>query len=125
MGQSLNDRGIPCSENFVAELMRAGGIRARMARRFARATDSRHGLPVAASVLGRELTPAGPNEAWAADMTYLPTAEGWLYLAVVGDLFSRPIVGRSMACMTAWRTFLILRPSSVNPAVSTTASSPM
>jgi putative transposase len=102
MAAELNDRGIPCSENFVAERMRAGGIRARMARRFVRTTDSRHGSPVAGNVLDRAFTPAGPNEAWAADMTDLPTADGWLYLAVVEDLFSRRIVGRSMdATMTS------------------------
>jgi putative transposase len=102
MAVALNNRGIPCSENFVAGLMKARGIRARMAKRFVRTTDSRHVLPVAENVLGRDFTPAGPNEAWAADITYLPTAEGWLYLAVVEDLFSRRIVGWSMdATMTS------------------------
>ena len=76
--------------------MRAHGIRARTPRRFVRTTDSSHGLPVADNVLDRDFTPAGPNEAWAADITYIPTGEGWLYLAVVEDLFRRRIVGWSM-----------------------------
>ena len=102
MAAELNSRGFPCSENFVAELMRTHGIRAKAAKRFVRTTDSRHGLPVAANVLDRDFTPPGPNAAWAADISYLPTAEGWLYLAVVEDLFSRRIVGWSMdATMTS------------------------
>jgi putative transposase len=98
----LNDRGLDCSENFVAGLMKAHGIRGRTAKRFVRTTDSRHGLPVAANLLDRDFTPAAPNKAWCCDVTYLPTAEGWLYLAVVEDLFSRMIVGWSMdATMTS------------------------
>jgi transposase InsO family protein len=92
-----NARGHECSENTVARLMSANGIKARAPRRFVRTTDSNHRLPVAANLLGREFEPAGPNEAWCADITYIPTGEGWLYLAVVGDLFSRMIVGWSMA----------------------------
>lgn len=86
------------SVNTVAKLMRDNGIRARTARRFrCRTTDSNHALPVADNVLGRRFDPSGPNEAWVADITYVPTREGWLYLAVVEDLFSRMIVGWSMA----------------------------
>ncbi len=99
---ALNNRGLPCSVNFVAERMNARGIQAKMAKRFVRTTDSRHDLPVAANVLDRDFTPAEANRAWGADITYLPTAEGWLYLAVVEDLFSRRIVGWSMdATMTS------------------------
>ena len=96
MTAELNARGYDCSENTVAALMKAHGIRAKMPRRFARTTDSRHGLPVAENVLDRDFAPAGPNAAWCADITYIPTADGWLYLAVVEDLFSRMIVGWSM-----------------------------
>src|SRR5260370_6577042 len=82
--------------------MREHGIRAKAPRRFVRTTDSRHGLPVADNVLDRDFAPAGPNAAWSADITYIPTADGWLYLAVVEDLFSRRIVGWSMdATMTS------------------------
>jgi transposase InsO family protein len=96
MTAELNARGHECSENTVAELMREHGIRARAPRRFVRTTDSDHRRPVAANVLDRDFEPAGPNESWCADITYVPTGEGWLYLAVVEDLFSRMIVGWSM-----------------------------
>ena len=92
-----NARGHACSENAVARLMRDGGVRARSPRRFARTTDSGHRLPVAANLLDRDFAPAGPNESWGADITSVPTREGWLSLAVVEDLFSRRIVGWSMA----------------------------
>jgi transposase InsO family protein len=96
MTAELNARGHDCSENTVARLMREHGIRAKAPRRVARTTDSRHGLPVAENVLDRDFDPAAPNVSWAADMTYIPTADGWLYLAVVEDLFSRMIVGWAM-----------------------------
>src|SRR5262245_63845413 len=89
MAAELSARGYDCSENTVATLMRAHGIRAKMPRRFVRTTDSRHGLPVAENVLDRDCAPAGPKAAWCADITYIPTADGWLYLAVVETLFSR------------------------------------
>lgn len=103
MAVELNDRGFPCSENLVAKLMRDNDIRARGPRRFVPATtDSGHGLPVAENVLDRDFNPAGPNQVWTTDITYIPTREGWLYLAVVEDLFSRRIVGWSMdATMTS------------------------
>jgi putative transposase len=96
MTAELNARGYDCSENTVSNLMKAHGIRAKTPRRFVRTTDSRHGLPVAENVLGRDFSPAAPDVAWSADITYIPTADGWLYLAVVEDLFSRMIVGWSM-----------------------------
>jgi putative transposase len=102
MAAELNARGYPCSENTVAKVMRTHGIRAKAPRRSVRTTDSRHGLPVAANVLARDFDPPGPNAAWSADITYVPTADGWLYLAVVEDLFSRRIVGWAMdATMTS------------------------
>ena len=95
-------RGVACRVNAVAKLMHAGGLRARTSRRFVRTTDSRHALPVAANVLGRDFAPAGPDQKWCADFTYVPTLEGWLFLAVVVDLFSRRIVGWAMsATMTS------------------------
>ncbi len=96
MTAELNARGFACTENTVAQLMKAHGIRAKAGRRFVRTTDSQHGLPVADNVLGRDFEPPGPNVAWSADITCIPTADGWLYLAVVEDLFSRMIVGWSM-----------------------------
>ena len=92
-----------CSVNTVAKIMRDNDIRAKTARRFRqKTTDSNHTLPVADNVLDRQFDPEGPNEAWVADIAYIPTREGWLYLAVVEDLFSRMVVGWSMdATMTS------------------------
>jgi len=97
MTAELKARGHKCSENTVAKLMNAYGIKARASRRFVRTTDSNHRLPVAENLLARDFEPSGPNESWCADITYIPTGEGWLYLAVVEDLFSRLIAGWSMA----------------------------
>ena len=77
--------------------MRSNGLRARWRRKFMHTTDSRHALPVAANVLARQFNPQAPNRAWVGDITYIRTRSGWLYLAVVLDLFSRRIVGWSMA----------------------------
>jgi transposase InsO family protein len=90
-------RGQDCCVNTVAKLMRAHGIAAKTARQFRRTTDSDHGLPVAENLLGRQFDPGAPNEAWVADITYIPTREGWLYLAAVEDLYSRRVVGWAMA----------------------------
>ena len=96
--RALKARGVPCSENTVAELMRAQGVRAKARRPFAvPTTDSRHDRPVAKNVLNREFYPDRPDAIWTADITYVPTAEGWLYLAVVLDLFSRRVVGWATA----------------------------
>ena len=97
MTAELKARGHACSRNTVAELMREHGIQARTPRRFVRTTDSNHRLPVAENVLARDFEPSGPNESWCGDITYIPTHEGWLYLAVVEDLFSRMVVGWAMA----------------------------
>jgi putative transposase len=81
----------------IERLMRRHGIRAIMAPpRRVRTTDSRHELPIAPNVLARDFTAAAPNRVWLADITYIPTDEGWLYLAAVMDLFSRKIVGWAM-----------------------------
>jgi transposase InsO family protein len=102
MTAELNARGHDCSENTVANLMQKHGIRAKAPRPFVRTTDSRHGLPIADNVLDRDFNPTAPNTTWSADITYIPTADGWLYLAVVEDLFSRRIVGWAMdATMTS------------------------
>jgi putative transposase len=93
----LEDRGVECCVNTVAKLMHANDIRAKTARKFRNTTDSNHALPVAANVLDREFDPSGPNEKWVTDITYIPTREGWLYLAAVEDLYSRMVVGWSMA----------------------------
>ena len=98
----LAARGHDCCLNTVAKLMQDNDIRAKTARKFRHTTDSNHALPVAENVLGRQFDPEAPNEKWVADITYVPTREGWLYLAVVEDLFSRRVVGWSMdATMTS------------------------
>jgi transposase InsO family protein len=76
--------------------MREAGIAARTKRKFRQTTDSNHALPVAENVLDRDFNPDEPNTSWVADVTYIPAREGWLYLAVVEDLFSRKVVGWSM-----------------------------
>jgi transposase InsO family protein len=91
----LQEHGVRCSAKRVARLMRLAGIRARRPRRV-QTTDSRHTFPVAENVLQRAFDAAAPNTKWAADITYISTHEGWLYLAVVMDLFSRRIIGWSM-----------------------------
>ena len=90
-------RNVTCCVNTVAKLMRNEGIRAKSARKFRNTTDSNHALPVAENVLDRQFDAQGPNECWVADITYIPTREGWLYLAAVEDLYSRMVVGWSMA----------------------------
>ena len=93
----LVERGHDCCVNTVARLMRDAGIAARSKRKFRQTTDSNHTHPVAANVLDRQFDPEEPNTSWVADVTYIPTREGWLYLAAVEDLFSRMVVGWSMA----------------------------
>jgi len=96
--QALKARGVGCSVNTVAKLMKAQGVRSKARRRFVvRTTDSRHDRPVAGNVLNREFHPGRRDEVWTTDITYVPTAEGWLYLAVVLDLFSRRVVGWATA----------------------------
>jgi putative transposase len=90
-------RGHSCSVNTVAKLMHDNDIRAKTARKFRHTTDSNHDLPVADNLLDRQFDPSSPNESWVADITYIPTREGWLYLAAVEDLYSRMVVGWSMA----------------------------
>ncbi len=90
-------RGTTCCVNLVARVMREAGIAAKTKRKFRQTTDSDHALPVAENVLDREFDPERPNASWVADVTYITTREGWLYLAVVEDLFSRMVVGWSMA----------------------------
>ena len=81
----------------VARLMRENGLKARQKTRFKKTTDSNHAGPVAPNVLSQDFTATGPNEKWGVDISYVWTAEGWLYLAIVLDLFSRRIVGWSMS----------------------------
>jgi putative transposase len=84
-------------KNRVARLMRQEGLSGRRRRRFKRTTQSRHNLPVAPNLLAQDFTSTAPNRKWVGDITFIPTDEGWLYLAVMLDLFSRLVVGWAMA----------------------------
>ncbi|WP_446471642.1 IS3 family transposase [Bradyrhizobium archetypum] len=93
----LRTQGRGASRGRIERMMRRHGIRAIMALpRRVRTTDSRHDLPIAPNLIARDFTAPAPNRVWLADITYIPTAEGWLYLAAVMDLFSRKIVGWAM-----------------------------
>ena len=94
--RQLRAEGVRVGKLRVQQLMQQHGIRARGKRRFRITTDSRHSLPIAPNLLNRNFTVAAPNRVWAGDMTYIQTEEGWLFLAVVLDLFSRRIVGWSL-----------------------------
>ena len=96
MVRELRLRGYPASKERVERLMQENGIKAKHKRRFKVTTDSKHNLPVAPNVLDRKFIVAAPNQAWDGDFTYIATEEGWLFLAVVIDLFSRKVVGWSM-----------------------------
>ena len=92
----LQAQGQVCSRKRVARLMQQNGLEARRRRRYRITTQSRHRRPVAPNILERDFTATAPNRKWVADITYIPTAEGWLYLAAVLDLHSRKVVGRAM-----------------------------
>lgn len=96
--RELLAQGCRCNRKTVEKLMCRAGIRARTCRRFrVMTTDSRHGLPIAPNRLARQFQPAARHQAWTMDITYIPTDEGWLYLALVEDLYSRKIVGWSVS----------------------------
>jgi transposase InsO family protein len=95
--RQLRAQGIGVGKQRVQRLMQKHGIQARGKRKFrVTTTDSRHDLPMAPNVLDRNFIVAAPNQAWVGDFTYIATEEGWLFLAVVIDLFSRKVIGWSM-----------------------------
>ena len=93
----MKAQGMSHSRKRIARLMRQGDIRAKQKRKFKATTDSSHGYPVAPNLLKRKFMAQGPNQKWVADITYIATGEGWLYLAAIMDLYSRRIVGWSMS----------------------------
>lgn len=95
MHRELRERGHRVGKQRVERVMREHGLRARHKRRYRATTDSKHALPVAPNRVARQFSPARPNACWGADITYLATDEGWLYLAVVLDFFNREVVGWS------------------------------
>ena len=105
--RALLQRGTPCDRKTVAKVMREAGIRSKTSRKFrVTTTDSNHVHPVAKNVLARDFTADKANQKWVADITYIATLEGWLYLAAVIDLCTRKVVGWSMSerMTAAWRS---------------------
>ena len=98
----LRVQGEHISRRRVARLMRQQNLQAKQKRKFRVTTDSRHNHPVAPNLLQRQFTVAQPNTAWVADITYIHTREGWLYLAAIMDLATRQIVGWAMDCHMPW-----------------------
>ena len=93
MARELLDNGFAVGRRRTARLMRDNDLRARQKRRLKRTTDSEHAWPVAPNLIDQDFTATAPNEKWGVDISYVWTREGWLYLAVVIDLFSRRVVG--------------------------------
>jgi putative transposase len=95
--QVMRRLGLMCGKNRVARLMGLAGLRAKQTRRFRTTTKRNKAHRAAPNVLNRDFRAEEPNQKWLADITYIPTLEGWLYLATILDLFSRKIVGWAMA----------------------------
>lgn len=105
--EQLNEDGIECCSETVRKALKKQGLAACVAPKFVpQTTDSDHDLPVAENLLDQDFTTTRPNEKWASDITYIRTLEGWVYLAVVIDLFSRKVIGWAMAAHM--RTELVL-----------------
>jgi putative transposase len=114
MTRELQDKGI--GRRRTARLMRENGLKARQKRRFKRTTDSHHAFPVAPNLLEQDFSAQRPNQKWNADISYVWTSEGWLYLAVVLDLFARRVVGWAVSdrlhkelALEALRKALVIR----------------
>jgi putative transposase len=116
MTRELQDQGVSVGRRRTARLMRENGLKARPPRRFQRTTDSLHALPVAPNLISQDFSAERPDEKWAADISYIWTREGWLYLAVVMDLYARRVVGWAVSdrlhkelALTALRRALVVR----------------
>ena len=96
MTRELQDNGFAVGRRRTARLMRENDIKARQKRRFKRTTDSEHSWPVAPNIIDQDFAADGLNQKWGVDISYVWTREGWIYLAVVIDLFSRRVVGWSV-----------------------------
>jgi transposase InsO family protein len=95
--EDLQAKGMRCSENRVARLMKVHGIVGKAKKKFKATTNSKHNLPVAENLLNQNFVTEKPNTVWASDITYIQTLEGWLYLIVILDLYSRQVVGWAMS----------------------------
>lgn len=116
MHAELKAEGLRVGRHRVARLMRQNGLRALQKRRYKKTTDSQHGGPVAPNLLDQDFAATGPDQKWGVDISYIWTAEGWLYLAIVLDLFSRRIIGWATSdrlkkdlAMTALRRAIVMR----------------
>jgi transposase InsO family protein len=116
MTHELREQGLAAGRRRIARLMRENGLKACQPRRFRRTTDSGHAFPVAPNRLDQDFTATAPDEKWAADLSYIWTREGWLYLAVVIDLYARRVVGWAAGdrlhkelALTALRRALVMR----------------
>jgi transposase InsO family protein len=96
MHKELVARGVRVGRERVRKIMQQNGIRAKTKRKFVVTTDSKHNLAIAPDLVQRRFNPDAPNQLWSGDITYIPTDEGWVYLAAVIDLYSRQVVGWSM-----------------------------
>jgi len=94
--ENLREEAFKIGRDRTRRLMKVLNLKVKQKHKYKVTTDSKHHLPVAENVLNRQFSPTGPNQAWGTDITYLWTQEGWIYLAVVIDLYSRRVVGWSM-----------------------------
>lgn len=94
--KALLNMGYSISRRRVGKLMKSLNLCCKTKRKFKFTTDSKHNLPIAPNLLNRDFSPLVPNQTYVGDITYVPTHEGWLYLAVVIDLFSRKVIGWAM-----------------------------
>lgn len=117
---ALRQQGIHAGRHRVRSIMRGQGLRACWRRKFVHTTDSRHALPVADNLLDRQFQPEQPNTAWAGDITYVRTDSGWLYLAVVIELYSRKVIG--WACAPHMQSWLVCQ--ALNMAITTRQPAP-
>ncbi|PLV44714.1 IS3 family transposase, partial [Erwinia sp. B116] len=102
LAEELRAQGLTYNVKTIASSLRCQGLRAKASRRFSPVSYREHGLPVSENLLKQDFYASGPNQKWSGDITYLRTDEGWLYLAVVIDLWSRAVIGWSMSSrMTA------------------------
>src|SRR5450756_2809014 len=95
--RDLADNGVVVEVHRIKRIRRKLGLRCRQKRKFKVTTDSRHSLPVAGNLLDQKFEASAPNQIWMSDITYIPTGEGWLYLAGHKDLFTGEVVGYAMA----------------------------
>ena len=116
MTRELQYDGFAIGRRRTARMMRENGLRGRQKRRFKRTTDSEHAWPVAPNIIDQDFTATAPNQKWGVDISYVWTGEGWLYLAVVIDLFSRRVIGWAVGdrlhrdlALAALRKALVMR----------------